>query len=364
MTTTSTHPLAPVVAVASALALTAGALLLGGHDPVAGLSALMGGALGSWDRFLSITLVRAVPLMLAGLAVALAFRAGVWNIGAEGQLYAGATVAVWLGLILPPALGLMGLTVVIAGAAAAGAAWAWVPAIMRARLGTSEVISTLLMNFVALYLAAFLVHGPLKEPRGVFPQSAAIPEAFRLPTLVPNSRLHAGLLLAMLVGAAMWILLARTAFGFRIRAVGASEEAARISGAIDTRSVMFRTLLLSGLIAGIAGGVELTGVTFALYEDLSPGYGYTAIAVALLGGLRPLGVLVAGLFFGALEGGASAMQRQAGIPAVWVNVIEALVILTVLVVNRVMPARTGAKAHTLSSSDPSAGGSAAASGAA
>lgn len=341
MTAQRTHPLAPVVAVVSALALTAAALLMGGHDPVTGLSALVGGALGSWDRLLSITLVRAVPLMVTGLAVALAFRAGVWNIGAEGQFYAGATMAVWLGLILPRIPGPVGLVLVLGAAAVAGAAWAWVPAIMRARLGTSEVISTLLMNFVALYLAAYLVHGPLREPRGVFPQSESIPQAFRLPVLIPGSRLHAGLLLALLVGAGLWFLMSRTAFGFRIRAVGASEEAARISGAIDTRAVMFRTLLVSGLIAGVAGGVELTGVTFALYEDLSPGYGYTAIAVALLGGLRPLGVMAAGLFFGALEGGASAMQRQAGIPAVWVSVIEALVILTVLVVNRVMPAGAG-----------------------
>lgn len=342
MTASRTHPLAPVVAVGSALVLTAGALLLGGHDPASGLAALVGGALGSWDRFLSITLVRAVPLILAGLAVALAFRASVWNIGAEGQFYAGATMAVWLGLLLPPLPGILGLAILLIASGMAGALWAWVPAIMRVRLGTSEVISTLLMNFVAIYLAAFLVHGPLREPRGVFPQSEAIPNAFRLPILVPGSRLHAGLALALLVALAMWFLLARTAFGFRIRAVGASEEAARVSGAIDTGAVMFRTLMLSGLIAGLAGGVELTGVTFALYEDLSPGYGYTAIAVALLGGLRPAGVVLAGLFFGALEGGASAMQRQAGIPSVWVNVIEALVILTVLVVERVMPSAPGA----------------------
>lgn len=348
------NPLVPVVAVACALALTALALFLGGHDPVRGLSALVGGALGSWDRVLSITMVRAVPLILAGLAVALAFRAAVWNIGAEGQLYAGATMAVWLGLTLPPLPGPLAWIILLAGAGLAGAAWAWIPALMKVRLGTSEVISTLLMNFVAIYLAAFLVHGPLKEPRGVFPQSEAIPEAFRLPLMVPGSRLHAGLALALLLGGAMWFLLARMPFGFRIRAVGASEEAARISGGIDTGKVVFRTLLLSGLVAGLAGGVELTGVTFALYEDLSPGYGYTAIAVALLGGLRPAGVVVAGLFFGALEGGASAMQRQAGIPAVWVSVIEALVILTVLVVERVA-SRWGSRVGSASDSGSATG---------
>ena len=337
MTTGRTRLLTPLVAVACALALTSGALVLGGHDPVRGIAALVGGAFGSWDRLLSITLVRSVPLILAGLAVALAFRASVWNIGAEGQLYAGATMAVWLGLLFPTLPGVLGIPLLLVMAGLAGAGWAALPALMKVRLGTSEVISTLLMNFVAIYLVAFLVHGPLREPRGVFPQSAAVPEALRLPLLVSGTRLHSGLALALLVAIALWFLLARTAFGFRIRAVGASEAAARVSGGMSPGRVVFRTLLLSGFVAGLAGGVELTGVTYALYEDLSPGYGYTAIAVALLGGLRPGGVVVAGLFFGALEGGASAMQRQAGIPAVWVDVVEALVILTVLAADRIGP---------------------------
>ena len=327
----------PLLALGLSFLLAAVALALGGHDPVRGLGALVGGAFGTWDRLLSITLVRAVPLILAGLAVALAFRASVWNIGAEGQLYAGATVVVWIGLLLPALPGVVGLPLLLILSAGAGAAWAVVPAWMKARLGTSEVISTLLMNFVAIHLAAFLVHGPLREPRGVFPQTAALPDAFRLPVLVPGSRLHLGFLLALaLAGAVSWML-ARTVFGFQIRAVGASETAARVGGGMDTGRIMFRTLVLSGALAGLAGGIELSGVTFALYEDFSPGYGYTAIAVALLGGLRPGGVVLAGLFFGALEGGASAMQRQAGIPAVWVSLIEALVILCVVAMEAWVP---------------------------
>ncbi len=304
-----------------------------------GVVALVSGALGSWERIVSITLVRAIPLILTGLAVAFAFRAAVWNIGAEGQLYAGAVAAVWLGVTFTGLPGWIGIPTLLLLSGLAGAAWAALPALMKIRLGTSEVITTLLMNFVALYLAAFIVHGPLREPRGVFPQTEAIAEAFRLPILIPGSRLHLGLPMALAVAEVLWVLLAKTAFGFRVRAFGAAPVAAHIAGRIRPSGVIFRTLALSGFIAGVAGGVELSGVTFALYEDLSPGYGYTAIAVALLGGLRPGGVVLAGLFFGILEGGASAMQRQAGIPAVWVGFIEAIVILTVVSFERL--GRTG-----------------------
>jgi general nucleoside transport system permease protein len=282
------------------------------------------------DRFLSVTLVRAVPLVLAGLAVALAFRAGVFNIGAEGQLYAGAVAAAWIGLHgggLPAAILLPS---VVLAAALAGALWALVPALLKLRMGVGEVITTLLLNFVGMYLAAWMVHGPMQEARGVFPQTDPIAGAARLPVLVPGTRLHAGMLLAVGAALLLHLVLRHTAVGFRVRAAGASPAAARMSGRIATRRTVLGAFLVSGALAGVAGGVEVAGVTFALYEGLSPGYGYTAIAVALLAGLNPLGVLGAGLFFGALRGGAGAMQREAGIPAVWVDGIEALVILAVV----------------------------------
>jgi ABC-type uncharacterized transport system permease subunit len=322
--------------LAATVTVVAISLAVGGHDPVPALTALVSGAFGSTDRLLSITLVRSVPLILTGLAVALAFRAGVWNIGAEGQLYAGATVLTAVALWLPGLPGLVGLPLFLLLACLGGAAWAVVPAVLKVRSGTNEVITTLLMNFVAIYLAAYLLHGPLQESRGVFPQSDAIAQAARLPIVVPGTRLHLGFLLALVLAGALWLILARTAFGFRIRAVGASPRAARVSGRMQSDRIVVASLLLSGAIAGLAGGVEVAGVTFALYEDLSPGYGYTAIAVALLGGLRPAGVVLAGIFFGALQGGASAMQREAGIPAVWVNGIEAVVILAVVAMDRLM----------------------------
>jgi simple sugar transport system permease protein len=265
--------------------------------------------------------------------VALAFRAGVWNIGAEGQLYAGAIAATWVGLgagalptwLLAPA--------VLAAAGLAGAAWAVVPALMKLRLGVGEVITTILMNFVAIHLAAWAVRGPLQEARGVFPQTDPIAEGARLP-LLPGSRLHAGFLVAVGAALLLWAVLRWTRAGFALRAVGASPEAARVAGRMDAARVAGAAFLVSGALAGLAGGVQVAGVTYALYEGLSPGWGYTAIAVALLAGLHPGGVVMVALLFGALEGGAGAMQRSAGVPAAWVSAVEALAILSVLAVDQ------------------------------
>lgn len=316
-----------------ATAVVAGVLLaLGGFNPVTAVRALVGGAFGSRDALLSITLVRSVPLILTGLAVALAFRAGVWNIGAEGQLYAGAVAAVWVGLTLGGLPAVLLVPAVILASGMAGALWAAVPAFMKLRLGVGEVITTILMNFVGIYLAAYTVHGPLQESRGVFPQTDQIAEAARLPRLIPGTRLHIGFALALLLAGSLAVLFRRSRLGFQIRAVGASPDAARVAGRIDAKRVVLFSFLASGAIAGIAGGVEVAGVTYALYEGLSPGWGYTAIAVALLAGLDPVAVVVTGLLFGALAAGSGAMQRDAGIPSVWVGVVEALIILAVLAV--------------------------------
>jgi general nucleoside transport system permease protein len=312
------------------------ALLLGGYDPVEAFGALMSGALGSPQRFLSFTLVRSVPLILTGLAVAVAFRTGVWNIGAEGQLYAGAIVGAWIGLNAEGMSPLFAIPLALVAAGAAGAAWAAVPALMKLRLGVGEVITTILMNFVAIYTVSFVVHGPLQEARGVFPQTDPVAEAVRLPSVIPGTRLHLGFLLAVVLAVGLWAFFRYTAEGFRWRAVGASPRAALLSGGASPGRIMFMAFLVSGVFAGLAGGIEVSGRSFALLENLSPGWGYTAIAVALLAGLDPLAVIVTGVFFGALEAGAGAMQRDAGIPAVWVDGIEALVILAVLAADRAL----------------------------
>lgn len=328
--------LAAGIAVASTL-LAAGVLLaLGGYDTGAALSALVRGAAGSPRTFLSVTLVRSVPLLLTGLAVALAFRAGVWNIGAEGQLYAGAAAATAAGLVGAALPALLLLPLVVAAALIAGALWAAVPALMKLRLGVGEVITTLLLNFVAIDLVGWLVRGPLQEGRGVFPQSDPLPAAARLPVLLEGTRLHAGFAIAIVLAIVLHLVVGRTRGGFRLRAVGASPAAAAVAGRIRSGRILALVFLASGALAGLAGGVEVSGLTGALYSDLSPGHGYTAIAVALLAGLHPLGVVVTAMFFGALQAGAGAMQRSAGVPAAWVGVVEALVILSVLAVERTL----------------------------
>ena len=322
--------------VAATIAVTLFALLaIGGYDAGQALSALWRGSVGSGYAFWSGTLVRAVPLMLAGVAVSLAFTGGILNIGAEGQLLAGGASAAAVGLAMGAnGAGAWALVGALGAGALAGALWAGVAAVLRRRFGVLEVISTIMLNFVALYGVGYLVRGPLQEPLRIYPQSPTLPLAARLPTLVPGTRLHWGFVLA--VGAALggWWVLRATAAGFRVRAAGASPAAAASAGLVDVPATARNVFLASGALAGLAGAVEVTGVTYALYENLSPGYGYTAIAIALLARLDPLGVVLAALLFGALDAGAAAMQRDAGVPATVVGVVQAVVILMVLAAER------------------------------
>jgi simple sugar transport system permease protein len=319
----------PAAVVGALLALVAAGLGLAGYDPAAAFVALWHGSFGSADAFLSGTLVRSVPLILIALGFSLALRAGMLNIGAEGQFLAGAIAATWIGVQAggwpaPVAIGMAWV-----GAFVAGLLWVVVPVMLRLRFGVLEVISTLLLNFVAEALVSFMILGPLQEAGGIYPQSDAIAGSARLP-VIPGTRLHLGLLLAVALACALWFHLFRTLAGFRLRAAGAGPRAAVLTGRIDVARVAAIALLLSGGIAGVAGAVEVGGVSYALYANLSPGYGFTAIAVALLARLNPLGIVAAGIFFGGLEVGAGAMQRDAGVPAVIVHAVEAGVILALL----------------------------------
>ncbi len=316
----------PVLAIAAAGLLAAGFLLVVGIDPREALAALARGAFGD-ALALETTLLRMSPLVLVGLAVAVAFRTGVWNIGGEGQLLAGALAATASATLLVPALpGVLLLPAAIGAGVLAGALLAGVAAALRVRRGVSEVLSTILLNFIAALLVAWAVHGPLQEASGAYPQSEPLLDAARLGMLPGLGRVHAGLLASALLPVAIWVLLFRTAAGVRLRAVGLAPEVARHAGMSPPREIV-RVLLLSGAIAGLAGAIEVCGVTGRLFENLSAGYGFTAIAVALLARLHPLAVIPAGAFFAALAAGSGAMQRQAGVPSVTVQVIEAFAIL-------------------------------------
>jgi ABC-type uncharacterized transport system permease subunit len=302
-----------------------------GYEAIPATSALLRGSVGSSYAFTSGTLVRATPVMLTGLSVAIAFRAGVFNIGAEGQLLAGASAATAVTLLPALAQSHAAPWLALVAGLLAGAFWAGVAAVLRARYHVLEVISTILLNFVALYLVGYFVRGPLQEPLHIYPQSSTIALAARLPRILPESRLHAGFLIAIAAALCAWWMIRSTAAGFRLRAVGANPDAARVAGQIDVARTSAGAFIVSGAIAGLAGAIELTGVTFALYENISPGYGYTGIAVALLARLDAVGVIASGLLFGALEAGASAMQRDAAVPAVVVSIVEALIILGAVV---------------------------------
>ena len=278
------------------------------------------------------SLVRSTPLIIAGLAVALAFRGGVFNIGAEGQLLVGAIAATAVSLAGQAVLGPATIVVALVAAAVAGALWAGIAAELRRRFHVLEIISTIMLNFIAIHFVSFLVRGPLQEPTHIYPQTESLSQVARLPVLIPQTRLHLGFAIGIAGAVLLWWIFKRTAVGFRIRATGASPLAAHVAGKIDVNRTSFLVFLYSGALAGIAGGIEVTGVTFALYENLSPGYGYTAIAVALIAGLNPLGIVASGLFFGALETGAIALQREFSVPSSLASVVEAAFILVALTI--------------------------------
>ncbi len=322
--------LRPAIAVLALVIVVA----LTGYAPAPALRALWRGSFGSPYVIVSATLVRATPLILTGLGVAIAFRANVLNIGAEGQFLAGATAAAAYG-ITAAAHTAVAVPVALVLGTLAGAGWAGIAEWLRRRFGVLEVISTIMLNFIALDAVGWLVRGPLQEPTHIYPQTANLPAIATMPRLlrglVPGSRLHAGFLIALVAALAAGWVLRETAPGFRLRAAGANPFAAASAGLIDVPGTTTRAFLVSGALAGLAGAVEVTGVTYALYENISPGYGYTAIAVALLAGLSPYGVILTGILFGALEAGAGAMQRDAGVPSVVVSVVEAVLILVFLI---------------------------------
>jgi general nucleoside transport system permease protein len=314
------------------LLLLAAGLELAGYDASAALAALGSGAFGTWQAFTGVTLVRAVPLILIGLGFALALRGGALNIGAEGQFYAGAIAAAWMGVQAAGWPAWAALPAVAAAGWMAGALWMVLPVVLRLRFGVLEAISTLLLNFVAEALVSLMVLGPMQERTGIYPQSAPIGEAARLP-LLPGTRLHAGFLVALLAAGGMAWVFARTWWGFRLRALGEGSRAAEVSGRVPAGRMLALALFGSAALAGLAGAFEVSGVSYSLYQNLSPGYGFTAIGVALLARLRPSAIVLTGIVFGALEAGAGAMQRDAGVPAVAVYVVEAAVILALLLGN-------------------------------
>jgi ABC-type uncharacterized transport system permease subunit len=317
----------PLAAILATLALCSTLILLAGANVFEAYRALFAGALGS--RFnLTETVVKAAPLVLTGLAVAVAFRARFWNIGGEGQLLAGAMAAAFVGAREGlPAWSL--IPAMILAGALAGAATAALPAALRVRLKVDEVVVTLMLNFVIFYAMTALLDGPWKDPLSGYPDSPDIRPEAEFPVLMRATRLHLGVLVAALAPVAVWFLIARTTLGFEIRAVGANSRAAAHAG-IPVGRTMLLAAAISGGLAGLAGAGEVGGLHYQVMASLSPGYGYTGIVVAMLAALNPLGVVPSALFFAAIATGAESMSRQTGVPVFLGDVIQGTSLICML----------------------------------
>jgi simple sugar transport system permease protein len=313
--------------VAVLAAFLVGAVLIAavGVNPLTAYGALFEAALGTKNG-LAETLVRTVPLALCGLGIALAFRAGVFNVGAEGQLFLGGTAAGaigvlgagWPSLVLLPAMALSAMV--------AGALWSGLAAWLKLRFRSDELITTIMLNYVAIHLVSFLLHGPLKDPNSTLAQTGRLTAEARLPVLLPGTRLHAGILIVIVAVVLAHLFLWKRTGGFRLRVVGLNPRAALNAG-MNVRATILFGFLVCGALAGLAGFAEVAGVQRRMIENLSPGYGYTAIIVALLGGTNPVGVLAAAFLFAALQIGATTMESAAGVPSTLTTVIQGLVVL-------------------------------------
>jgi ABC-type uncharacterized transport system permease subunit len=317
-----------IFAIIAALIFTALLILSAGADPLAAYRTILLGAFGSLDR-VTYGLNKATPYILCGVGVSVCFRAKVINIGGEGQIAIGGMCAAWVALKWPVANPGIAIASAALGGIAGGAGWACVAAAIHLGRGVNEVLVTLLMNFIAVLLVAEALHGSLGEVGAGFPQSPMLAPDYWLPKLIQGNDLHAGILVAVTVAVMANILLWRTTWGFAVRVFGESRAAARYAGFSPARMTI-GVMALAGGLAGLAGAIEVMGIHYRLIEGFSKGFGFNAIAVALLAALKPWAVIPAGLFFGFLETGTQAMQRQIGVPSSLVIVIQGMTMLLVL----------------------------------
>ena len=316
-----------VLGVLFALGIGAILILLSGSDPIVAYQIMLKGAFGG-PRQLTETILKATPLLLIGLGLTVAFRARVWNIGAEGQYFIGALFGSFVALqfsTLPPVIVIP--ATLVAGIIG-GAVWGFIPALLRTWRGVSEIITTLMFNYIAIFVIEYVARVPLRDPDGFLPETAQFDKAVRLSGLF-NTRIHPGVFLVLALIPIVYVLIWRTPIGFRLRAVGSKTSVARFVGIYVNRSIVF-VLIISGGMAGMAGIMEVSFLHSRLKGGISGGYGFTAILVALLGRLHPVGVLFAALFFSALDIGADTMHTFTGLPISLADTIQALVVLFVV----------------------------------
>lgn len=309
--------------------LVGGALLLvSGRDPIAAYRSLYYGAFGTTDRFTE-TLVKTTPLLFVAVSVSICFRAQVWNIGAEGQMILGAIFSTWVALHVKGLPTLPHLALTFVAGALGGMLWSLIAGVLKAYLQANEVITTSMLNYIAVYLLAYLVRGPMMDPQGFnFPQSPLIPDELELPRLLARTRLNVAFIVA-LIAVLLALVFWRSTWGRRTEIVGASRRVAEHVGLSVPRTILLVTAL-SGALTGIAGWGEIFGLHFRLIEEITRGFGTLGIVVALLGGLNPIGMTISAFLFAALVVGGNAMERNANVPFALVDVIQGCVILLVL----------------------------------
>lgn len=324
----------PVLAVVTALVVGGLVMLVAGGDPLLAYLGLWEGAFGD-AKAISETFVWATPYIFAGLAVALAFKGGLFNIGAEGQLAMGAVVAAWIGYALPGVLKIelpafIHIPLAVLGGAFAGGIWGAIPGWLKAKTGAHEVINTIMMNYIILLIASFLLNGPMKDPNplNVIARTPSIAESARVPRLLPDLRVHWGFVFALGVVVLVWWLLYKTTVGFEIRTVGTNPNAGQYAG-MNVAWITVLTMGLSGALAGLAGTIEVTALNYRHELSFSLGYGFDAITVALLGKTHPVGVALAAILMGAMRNGATRMQFLTQVPVDIVSVIQSLILLFV-----------------------------------
>jgi simple sugar transport system permease protein len=320
--------LIPVTSVL--LAFLAGGIIIAlfGFNPLdAGLNLLMG-SFGSMNA-IGESLVKTIPLIFTGLAYALAARCGMVNIGAEGQLYMGGFLSTLAAVYLTDLPGFIHLPVAVLAGFIGGGLWGLLAGWLKVKFGASEVITTIMLNYIAQYWVSFLVSGPMKEPPGAFPQSMPIAETAVLPRLIPGTRLHLGIILALFCVYIFYFFLWKTTAGYETRVVGMNPEAALYAGMKPSKNILLG-MFLAGGFAGLAGTCEILGIQLRMIANFSPGYGFDGIAVALLGQNTPVGIILAAFLFGMIRAGANLMQMVSRVPVSVVYIIQALVILFVV----------------------------------
>lgn len=352
---TSSAPLVVPLALLVTFLVTSAFVIAAGADPFDAFFRFLIQPLMSTGTFLEV-LVSATPILFTGTAVAIAFRAGYYNIGAEGQLLAGAIAAAGLGMVLGGLPSIVALPVMIVGGALAGAAWALGPALLRVRLGIDEVVTTLLLNPVALLLVNALLNGPWRDPETGFPESAPIAASAEFPQLIDRSRVHLGLVVALVIVAIAWFVITRTSAGLKLRAVGSSPRAAAFAG-LNVNGTLLRAALVSGAIAGVAGVSEVAGIQDRLTGGLSSGFGFTGIVVATLGGLSMPGVAAAAFLLGDLRVGASSAARALDIPSQVGEIVQATLLLVTIATLAILSRRRSSAGDARDAGDASGAGS-------